>query len=67
MPVAQPTHAVIGTIIMPTAVILSVTDAEVVPIVIRPSVEFIMLLISLYLVYFSCISFLPIHNISSLD
>ena len=37
---------------MPTPVILSVTDAEVVPIIKRPSVELIMLFISLYLVYF---------------
>ena len=34
IPVAQPTPAVIGTTIMPTPVILSVTDAEVVPIII---------------------------------
>ena len=37
---------------MPTPAILSVTDAEVVPIVIRPSVELIRLFISFYLVNF---------------
>ena len=52
---------------MPTPVLLNVTDAEVVLIIIRPSVELNMLFISLYLLYFSYIIFLPIHNISSLD